>query len=135
MGDLTELLERVKAATVPDQEMDADLWLAVVPDAMRRNVMAAWPDEQPIWEYSDPDRNLIGRHLVPRLTASIDAALALLERMLPGHDWMLDKGSEISCAIWRTRDLLAVANSIAATPPLAILAALLSALNDEGKGR
>lgn len=86
--EIEALLERVKAATGPDQELDEAIWLATIPDASRKNVMAKWPDQKPIWEYSDPDRNLIGRSLVPRLTASTDAALVYSKRSL-GDNWFI----------------------------------------------
>lgn len=84
MTRIAELVERVKAATGPDRELDADLWVALVPGASRRNVMDKWPDEEPIWEFIDEQRNTSFRYgLLPDMTASIDAALALCERVLP----------------------------------------------------
>jgi len=128
MSDLAELLERVKAATGPDSELADAVWLAVVPGAQRVNKMAQWPEEKPIWEYFDPERNTYSR-FIPNILGSIDAALALTERILPGHQWMLDKQPDhFDCVIWDGVTPKAKANETAPTLPLSILAALLSAL-------
>jgi len=127
MSDLAELLERVKAATGPDEALGEDIWVAVVPGATRRNIMAEWPGERPIWEFSDPERNTIAR-FTPRITMSIDAALALTERVLPGWTWMMENSTEKSFVLWKPKAIRATVNEFAVTLPLAILAALLSAL-------
>lgn len=129
-SELSTLLDRVKAATGPDQEIDEAIWLSVVPGASRKNVMAEWPEEEAIWEYSDPERNLVGRSLVPRLSASIDAALALVDRSLPGWGVYFRRDKETTGAGMLLPDHFRVspAHEEAASIPLAILAALLSAL-------
>ena len=131
MSDLTELLERVKAATGPDRELDGDVWLAVISGATRRNVMAAWPDEDVIWEYHDPERNTMFRdNMIPRLSASIDAAVAIVERKMPGWVWQVRKSGyvELHHPTHHLKDEIGTAK----TPPLSILAALLSALIAQG---
>src|SRR5690554_4343906 len=64
-----ELLDKVKAATGPDRELDLDLAKALVPDVlvMRQRDDNTGADPYTYWEY----------------TASVDAALALVERVLP----------------------------------------------------
>jgi len=133
MSDLTELLERVKAATGPDSELADAVWLAVIPGAQRVNKMAQWPEENPIWEYFDPARNTYSR-FIPNILGSIDAALALTERMLPAANC---KGIEYDpsngwCA-YLSLNHVATGHWYkeaysASSAPLAILAALLSAL-------
>ena len=72
-ADIASLLERVTAARGPDRVLDLDLARALVPDVvvLRRNDDDTANEPHTYWEY----------------TASIDAALALVERMLPGWKW------------------------------------------------
>jgi len=72
-ADIASLLERVTAATGPDRVLDLDLARALVPDVvvLRRNDDDTANEPHTYWEY----------------TTSIDAALALVERMLPGWKW------------------------------------------------
>lgn len=126
---LTDLLARVEAATGPDRELDGDIALAcgAVVDPAERNLMgivtvpawwtmprascAKWPHRTTPWP----------------LTASIDSALALAERVLPGWAWML-RGS--FAKLWEPHgkppgnDFDAMGRS----PALAIIAAILKAL-------
>lgn len=83
MIEITELLERVKVATGPDRALDAAILCAFPPFGVK-------------WK---PDPKVIGRatfeHVIgdgdsrgaPTYTASIDAALALVKRVMPG--WTL----------------------------------------------
>lgn len=121
MSDLMELLERVKAATGPDRELEYAL----------------------VCHFFGADEGLLheihGINLY-RLTASIDAALALVERKLPG--WVVDdlsQNSRLAGDPWGcklasyygsdpSRNRSAVSGYDYPTAPLAILAALLSAL-------
>lgn len=75
MTDLTELLARVEAATGPDRELDAEIFIRVARDGddsivYNRQIEKVW----------------IGRDWFdfPRYSGSVDAALALVERVLPG---------------------------------------------------
>lgn len=82
MTPLTDLLRRVEGATGPDRELDADV-LAALLDARRErgyhnaNAMRAKGSaDLPARDY--------WRRCGPLVTASVDAALALVERVLPG---------------------------------------------------
>lgn len=113
--------------------------LLLLPGASRTNLLADWPDEAPLWEYHDAERNMLFRAgLVPSLTASIDSALALVNRLLPGAYGSVRFGGAPLGAIiiWDDRTETAAGNVMttsqsatgeAATAPLAILAALLAA--------
>lgn len=61
----------------------------------------------------------------PRFTSSIDACVALIEKVLPGHWWVVGKDNE--AWVWGPDEGLEVSEP-QATPPLALLAALLRAL-------
>jgi hypothetical protein len=122
-----DLLEKLKAATGPDRNLDA---------------MLHHRDLQGIGTgyYAD----------APRYTGSIDAALALVEKKLPGwvctvctkridngHDerawadmaseqWVKDLGAEYDAQY---------AEAYGATPSIAILIALVSALHSQGEAK
>lgn len=123
MSGLEELLERVKAATGPDREIEARVVCAIFDspsyESMRRE------------GYSDKD--LTDGH--PTYTDSIDAALELLAVSLP--NWRYDLHSPRMGQAWEVvlMDGASASRRIvvghAATAPLAILAALLQALTKE----
>lgn len=116
-SNLDDLIRRVEAATGPDRELDFDVCAAL---GLYEAEPTYGPHLRRIWHG-------------PRLTASIDAALALVEKVLPGCtdtsdasypeagiEWTLfpDGGDD-----WIT--------GTAKTRPLAIIAALLRALKQQ----
>ena len=128
--DLQTLLERVKAAGGPDRELDAELWVALEPGATRKQwsyIHEASGRECHVDETRDATRRLI---IVPSFTASIDAALALVERALPGRGYEIHQGIHETPMVRLIRpDESAPDEYDSASPPaLAILAALLTAL-------
>ena len=94
-----DLLTRLRALTGPDSDIDAEIAMVVL-GFTRRNVMEDWPDEDPIYKYYDPHTRREGNEnvMVNRFTASVDAALALVERVLPG--WRIENLCE-----WEARPL------------------------------
>jgi hypothetical protein len=120
-----ELLARVKAATGPDRELDLDIAAALFTDG-----------EDTAWWQRRKERFLSSHMLVdaaPPYTASIDAALALTERMLPGRSYHVARHSLV-----KTPFFVAAIGSRSGPPqegtheasaPLAILAALLTSLS------
>lgn len=145
MDNLQALLNRVKAATGPDPDLDAWLWLACGIDHVDWNVSAKGRfNHLPAGRHDLVNGQKLEDALkqglygiasawnVPRLTASVDAALEAVERMLPGWGWTVDGGGSPSVTIldWNgggprmDREY----RSVGATPPIAILAALLSAM-------
>lgn len=106
MASLSELLGFVEAATGPDRPLDRLLWEAL--------------DER----WVSP---------VPFYTASIDAAVALVEKRLPGWSWEARRsgfGSPAMVTIWNPMQQpmpgydFRASNEVGSVP-LAILAALL----------
>jgi hypothetical protein len=151
---LTELREKAERATGPDREIDAAMWAIAsgwTLTYLANNIIVAdKPGEvQRVIGWIDPgqvSRNAsIHRDDIPRVSASIDAALALVERNLPGWVWQLSKIDGVpsraplpdcEARVWipsiRTRNLrVESANGQGATPPLAILSALLRALESQ----
>jgi len=123
---LSALLERVEACQGPDQELDAAIYKALGDGATHRGGLIGWnwrPGNVGIW------------HTMPPLTASVDAALALIGRVLPGW-WVQHLGQNL--AGWGVRietQGLSIPLSnrllIAPTPALALCAALLAAMIGE----
>lgn len=128
MTDLKELLSRVEAASGPDREIDRDLWLAfgLYPPAI-----------EDIGRYDDPSSGCTGGviYSADHLSASLDAAVALVEKMLPlstrhirwyGQDRV---ASVLLIPHFRSFPYSGAAKEVSgATEPLALCAALLTAL-------
>jgi len=134
MTNLAGLLERVRKATGSDRELDAAIWwrlvgskaetdAALIPQ-FERNPAAAWD-------------TLMGRAKwanrpspVPFYSSSIDAALGLVEGVLPGARWAI--GRRFDGIVFGTvehGDFKPPATH-GPTPALTLLAALLTALEE-----
>lgn len=134
------LIEKLKAATGPDRELDAEVALHLTkPEGdgaywsmpLREGPEACAPGT--LWGKNRGFRSILED--APEYTASIDAALALVAEKLPGWDWelCLDRGEydfqltsrrpELSCTYY--------AGFTKSSPAIAILIALLTALEGE----
>jgi hypothetical protein len=142
MSDLMELLERVKAATGPDRELDVMIGAALNFDvesmAMPFGDYVGLMGVEKTAIQAESHQSIL-RDGLPRFTSSIDAALALVERKLPG--WTVANLSQQDDKTWycelREGHLTSYSRVAASNVtyghrpgnlPLAILAALLSAL-------
>jgi hypothetical protein len=131
MSDLASLLEKVKSAKGADRQLDWHIADATGHESFNTTIQGMWP---PFMKGSRADK------AVPAYTASGDASLALVERKLPG--WYFDHiGAdavglpmqlktvgwtvELSSGHHLTLDIY---QGQAPTLPLAILAAMLTAL-------
>ena len=133
MSGLTELLARCEAATGPDREIDLELGKALLDWHLYEH--KAYQDYDTDWaEWRWPDnKQVFVFGAVTAFTASIDAALALVERKLPGAWYVMAKGRMsakeplFGCELLFNHDeQLSIADG--PTQSLAILAALLRAL-------
>ncbi|SOC45718.1 hypothetical protein SAMN05892877_117107 [Rhizobium subbaraonis] len=90
---LDELIERLEKAEGPDRELDSRIWLETSPGVTRSvqhvvSATGAWPPYD-----IDETRDETGRLItVPSFTASLDAAVELAERVLPGCRWGVTQG-------------------------------------------
>jgi hypothetical protein len=140
MNNLSALRERVEKAEGPDRELDAVIWLALIPGVTRRTThVAHWQKPYDIDETRDETGRLIN---VPHYTASIDAAVALIERKLPGCGWSITRYENPN--IWTPATTYIADVTLPgkigdgamfdacsnATPALALIAALLNALEN-----
>ena len=119
---LEGLLEMVRMATGPDRKLDSAL--------MRYVVWVRANDEEIAHALAEDDLKPFTqrRHdadAVPRLTGSLDAAVALVETVLPGAHWDVQAGG---CAWIRVDDADIGDAWNLATPALALCAALLTAI-------
>lgn len=140
MTDYSALIERVRGLTGPDREVDCEICLTLnyvsalgaedgpPIDLRRADDESDWLDYELIEngrmvEYTDP---------AAELTASVDAALGLAERVLPGLGFGLAGGHlGIDATIWPSADMSRLFTGRAATLPLAIIIAVLAALQSE----
>lgn len=87
MASLSELLERVEACTGPDREIDAEIVAWLNNASVRRYPPTDDFGPRDRWQFWSLDGAHFlgseGKFPVPPLTASIDAALALVEKRIP----------------------------------------------------
>ena len=125
MRDLSDLISRVRSATGPDRELDAEIMFDLFATPVGRKYDGGptgylWPEDNPSWSFGirfpgkdrtwfkDVRKRIDGETLVidrdganvlmnalriPKLTASLEAAVALCERVLPGWHWSIRKKS------------------------------------------
>lgn len=124
---LSSLIERLEKASGPDREIDALIFVAVDARDPALRVARSTPLGWYVEAGDDEDRPL----LQPEYTKSLDAALALCERVLPaGWCGNVDWGVRMPSATLKHVGLdMYVA--FAATPPLALCLALLRALSQK----
>jgi len=117
--DLSRLVERVWKAGGPDRELDAAIGVTIGGLTI--------DEHDPIRRWRDERGNTVALlGALPEYTSSFDAALALVEKVLPRHRVIITKQPDGTGAV----TILSYEQSWAgygATPPLAILLALLSA--------
>jgi len=124
-SDLKELLARVEKATGADDLLDADISFALGWSSRNRDH----------YEWTEADGTFVQSFMPKPFTASLDASLALVERVLPGKAGVVSFGG-----MWSRADFInaegVYLHATCRTPALALLAAVLKALiakeNDRG---
>lgn len=137
MTDLPPLLERVKAARGPDRELGAEVWLALERDTICRSQgYHRWAGLQPKGLLSSmSDSSALRAYAMaktPDITSSLDAAIALTERVLPGWEMLLSNEGEQHNSGWVAsigpRATFTSYEAEACAPALALLAATIAAV-------
>lgn len=138
MGDLTKLIAGVEALTGPDRETDAAIGYELdINIAQERDGVTIYGRVDPDgWSF--PGRGYDPLMLVKPYTASIDAAVALTERVLPGWAFGFDKGAKTCIAFTDVSDfadrfLGARYTAEGPTPAIALILATLKALEAREK--
>ena len=151
MTDLAGLIERLEGSSGPDREIDVWLW------ALSEKVDLEWQGTTLVAGYHgvvgwcDPgklsrnfrtNRDTRGPGSIPPFTASIDAAVAFVERVLPGSYWRVARHEPQLARLPGSGPFWASVGAPGEqegawgnTAPLAILIASLKALQErEGEG-
>lgn len=132
--ELKELIERVKAATGPDRELDSDLGFT----------LGWYANGYEFYAWAEADGTFVESVNPKPFTASIDAALALTQRVLPG--WTLARLSQDDHKLWYVelrqghatsygRVVIAPSTIHGLPLPLAIILALLTALDQKEENK
>ena len=133
LEQLRDIAKRLEAATGPDRELAVEIWLLLTPGATRKKLSYAHKASGRTCEIDKTRIDNGGRLItVEAITANIDVALALVERVLPGWGVNIQTVNPITfqgafVQLVRVRDGYAHACA-APTAPLAILRALFAAL-------
>ena len=142
MTDLRELLKRVERTTVPDREIDRELMRLTHYQDRRYIGCRCWDDENDtccpgarhldaVWVDRETDKWATTAADGYEFTASVDAALALIGRVLPGWAWSVGILSHGAQAYLMSGPRAKMHGSAAPTPALALCAALLAAMIGE----
>ncbi len=135
---MTDLITRLSKLDAPDREVDAELWLQFTPGATRKTLEVKSATNQWAPYAIDETRDETGYLItVPAYTASVDAAVALAERVLPGWKWRVGR-TELFPNGWAyvhkydpsncgRADEAACADGTVANPAIALCIALLRA--------
>jgi hypothetical protein len=128
---LHELMERVKAESGPDRELDARLWCFA--EGAKFSHLARH-DAAMIY-FIEGKPGSCRETGWPTYTASIDAAVALIERVLPGCEWDVStaSGGRAGYEVEIVRPHGGAWTRPGPTPALALVAALLEAKIAEEK--
>lgn len=128
---LLNLAERCEKATGPDRELDADLDVALF------GGVTVWKQANYTMESYPASRRESKHHVggfvnnhVPLYTASLDAAIALVERMKPGWGFYLrsDKEGHGCGLVYPDAFRVTPCHCMGATPAIAVCLALFRAL-------
>ena len=135
-SDLEGLLERVNAAKGPDREIDARIWCHFEGKRFKE-AWTGYRETTQVYYTEPPGRKLCVSQpdAIAPVSSSVDAALGLVERMLPGCDWFIEMSRDYRqpYRVLVARDDYCSEAADHLTAPLCILAALLTALIEQRK--
>jgi hypothetical protein len=130
---LADLLARVEGAEGADREIDADLEVALYQPKPWRPECHRAPNAGlctvTVYVDGQSGKRTYGTSAARHLTGSVDEALALVERALPGWRWQIMKpGTRFEAFVQQPAWSLQFIDATGATPALALIAAMLRAL-------
>lgn len=114
------LITRLSKLDAPDREVDAEIYIRFNIPAERAgridysNGMVGW------WPKDGP---YVSAVTVPAYTASVDAAIALTDRVLPGWKWYAGNWNDHAAVLSPDRN--SDQRAVAATPAIALCIAVL----------
>jgi hypothetical protein len=132
---LRHLIARLREADGPNRDLDFQIDTVVYAIDWRPHCQNA----RQVWGHGPGGRVLRhGRESCPAVTASVDAAHALLRQALPGWSWQIHTESRheegFRAAVWRSWGVSAYQRYVAQMYPtaaIAMVAAVLTALLDD----
>ncbi len=141
-ADLSALIARLEAAEVGSRELDAEICVLLQyggpnsEGAVNVRTDSDWEGDL-LFEHGDDECC----NTIPPVTTSLDAALALAERVLKGWAWEIrldESGASVQAApVWWMEGLAAPdeggVSCEAAAPALALVIAILRAKQGEGE--
>lgn len=140
-ADLSGIIDRLEKATKPNRYDDCHLWV-VAKGGDARMVVCDSSEKSFVWERGIDGmwiRAVVEFRDVPKYTASVDAAIALAERVLPGCFYLIGKGKTrhdeppfAAQILFGTDEVLGEAETDASLP-IAICLATLRALQSKGE--
>lgn len=124
----TPLIERISKLDAPDREVDAEIAMHLL-GYTRVNRMEKWPEAKPIWDFYEGEPLNSNGVLIPKYTASVDAAIALAERVLPGWGFFLrsDKDGHNCGMVYPVHNFVTPGTESGATPAISMCIAILRA--------
>lgn len=139
---ITSLIEKLEGAEVGSRELDREIMALSYRYEQRHIGASCWDDDDDTccpgakhldWVWVDPatDQWKTNARDGFEFTTSLDAALALAERIMPGWGWSAGQGhGEKAYARLDTLDGCDFEEAYAATPALALCAAILRAQSE-----
>jgi hypothetical protein len=134
-SQLESLVARVEKATEGSREMDAEVHIACYGDGALDFGMPTGKGGSRV-EFKYPHPYVLARS--PHYTSSVDAAIALVEKMLPGCNWRIQRQQDRCHAIINRehaeKHFDIWVDQPGATPALALCGSLLRAIEEAGRG-
>jgi len=124
---LAEIIERLEKASDGDRKLDIIIMNLLDPRAEDERHLVMGKLLQAKWGAYGHMANQIEYFIeAPKITASVDVAIALAEKVLPGCNWSIDKRDEGDPEVWYTVSLGEILVD-AKAPSLALCLAILKA--------
>lgn len=132
---LSEIIERLEKADGRNRELDCYIWVAAKGGDARMHYIS--DSSEFVWE-----RGIDGMWIraverfktVPAFTSSVDAAIALAEKVLPGEPVNMGWAQTTETRPWARVGIWSAPDATGLTPAIALVLAILSALRAKQEG-